>query len=113
MALGFDGALFHDSVALVGTEIETGFQFLAGLWEKPQTPRSPSEPEWKAPEAEIDARVRELFAVYTVWRLYADPPYWQAWIAAWRGTYGEERVIEWWTNRRIQMRNALEGSIPR
>jgi hypothetical protein len=46
---------------------------------------------------------------YTVWRLYADPPYWQSTIATWRGLYGEERVIEWWTNRRLQMRNALEG----
>jgi hypothetical protein len=109
IVLGFDGALFHDSVALVGTEIETGYQWVAGLWEKPTTPRSPDAPEWKAPEAEIDARVRELFAVYTVWRMYADPPYWQSWIAAWRGAFTEERVIEWWTHRRVQMRNALEG----
>jgi hypothetical protein len=41
--------------------------------------------------------------------MYADPPYWQSWIAKWRGLYGEERVIEWWTNRRRQMTVALEG----
>ncbi len=55
--------------------------------------------------------MRALFADYDVWRLYADPPYWQSWIATWRGLYGEERVIEWWTNRRRQMTAALEGFV--
>lgn len=53
--------------------------------------------------------MRTLFEQYTVWRLYADPPYWQSWIAAWQGEFGEERVIEWWTNRRKPMTAALES----
>jgi phage terminase large subunit-like protein len=44
-----------------------------------------------------------------VWRLYADPPYWQSWIAKWTGKFGEERVLEWWTNRRRPMTAALEN----
>lgn len=109
ITVGFDGAIFHDSTAIVATDVETGYQWLAGLWEKPTTPRAPGTPEWQVPEAEVDATMRELFRVHTVWRLYADPPYWQSMIATWRGLYGEARVIEWWTNRRLQMRNALEG----
>lgn len=53
--------------------------------------------------------MRELFATYNVWRLYADPPYWQSWIAQWRGAYGEDRVKDWWTNRRRPMTTALEN----
>jgi hypothetical protein len=57
----------------------------------------------------VDAVMRSLFERFSVWRLYADPPYWQSWIAGWRGSFGEDRVIEWWTNRRRQMTTALEG----
>jgi hypothetical protein len=53
--------------------------------------------------------MRGLFERFQVWRLYADPPYWQSWIAAWRGSFGEDRVVEWWTNRRRPMASALEG----
>jgi hypothetical protein len=41
--------------------------------------------------------------------MYADPPYWQSWIAKWRGQFGEKHVQEWWTNRPLQMASALEG----
>ena len=65
--------------------------------------------DWQVPAAEVDASCATLFARFKVWRLYADPPYWQCWIAAWRGSFGEERVVEWWTNRRRPMAYALEG----
>lgn len=109
ITVGFDGALFHDSTGIVATHVETGYQWLAGLWERPATLRP--ELPWQVPEAEVDVAMRGLFARFTVWRLYADPPYWQSWIAAWRGDFGEERVIEWWTNRRRQMTTALEGFV--
>ncbi|MDD5356517.1 MAG: terminase, partial [Candidatus Omnitrophica bacterium] len=66
------------------------------------------------PEVEVDAAVHDAFERYDVWRMYADPPYWQGWIAAWAGKYnlnnkpGDEKIIEWWTNRRKQMSYALE-----
>jgi phage terminase large subunit-like protein len=108
ITLGFDGAQFHDSTGIVATDVETGYQWVAGLWECPPGPQNPEKP-WQVPAEEVDATVRELFATYTVWRLYADPPYWQSWIALWRGLFGEEQVIEWWTNRRTQMTRALEA----
>lgn len=104
ITLGFDGAQFHDSTGLVATEVETGFQWKVGLWECP-----PGREDWQVPTADVDAVVRATFARFTVWRFYADPPYWQSWIAKWRGQFGEERVNEWWTNRRRPMASALEN----
>lgn len=104
ITLGFDGALFRDATALVATHVETGYQWLCGAWEPPH-----GHPDWKVPEQEVDDCVDALFERYNVWRLYADPPYWQSWVAHWSGKYGAERVIEWWTNRRRQMTHALEN----
>jgi phage terminase large subunit-like protein len=104
ITLGFDGAMFHDATGLVATHIETGYQWVAGLWECP-----PGREDWCVPTGEVDAVVRDLFARFNVWRLYADPPYWQSWIATWHGEFGEDRVMEWWTNRRRPMSAALEG----
>jgi len=104
ITLGFDGAMFHDSTGIVATHVETGYQWVPGLWECP-----PRREDWQVPASEVDAVVCDLFDRYLVWRMYADPPYWQPWIATWRGAFGEEQVIEWWTNRRRQMAAALES----
>jgi hypothetical protein len=107
ITIGFDGGMFHDSTGIVATHVQTGYQWKAGGWERPAL--WPPEREWQVPADEVDAVMRFLFSEYTVWRLYADPPYWQSWIAVWRGVFGEERVAEWWTNRRRPMTAALEG----
>ncbi len=104
ITLGFDGGMFHDSTALVACDIETGYVWVVGLWEKPA-----NRDEWQVPAEEVDELVRDTFERYNVWRMYADPPYWQSWIALWRGLYSDERVNEWWTNRKRQMSSALEG----
>lgn len=110
ITLGFDGAQFHDGTALVATDVETGYQWMPGLWECPVGAK-----EWQVPAEEVDALVRWLFSEYNVWRFYADPPYWQSWIATWAGDLDKDRadkdkrVVEWWTNRRRQMSAALEN----
>jgi phage terminase large subunit-like protein len=104
IVLGFDGAQFRDATALVATHVPTGYQWLAGAWECPYGAQN-----WQVPVEEVDTCVDELFDRYHVWRMYADPPYWQSWIAAWQGRYGDKRVIEWWTNRRSQIAAALES----
>ncbi|MDD5486686.1 MAG: terminase large subunit [Dehalococcoidales bacterium] len=105
ITLGFDGAQFRDSAGLIGTHVDTGYQFNLGVWECPYG----QEGDWQVPADEVDDAVKAAFQKYNVWRMYADPPYWQSWIAKWAGEYGEDRVIEWWTNRRKQMSYALEG----
>jgi hypothetical protein len=33
IVIGFDGAQFHDATGIVCTHVESGFQWVAGLWE--------------------------------------------------------------------------------
>lgn len=103
IVLGFDGSQFHDATGLVATHVATGYQWVVGVWECP-----PGRTDWQVPVSEVDEAVTAMFERYAVWRLYADPPYWQAWIAAWHARW-PERAIEWWTNRRGPMTAALEG----
>jgi hypothetical protein len=105
ITLGFDGSMFHDATGIVATHVKTGFQWVAGVWERPVN----APDDWKVPADEVDAEVRELFGRYNVWRLYADPPYWQSWIDGWVGVFGKDHVVEWWTNRRRPMTSALES----
>jgi phage terminase large subunit-like protein len=93
ITLGFDGALYEDSTALIGTEVETGFQWMLGIWEKP-----PHIRDWKVPDDEVDAVMRDAFEKWDVWRLNADPYMWQGWLAQWAGTWGD-KVVSWATNR--------------
>jgi phage terminase large subunit-like protein len=104
ITLGFDGAMFHDSVALVGTEVSTGHQFKLGLWECPY-----GKKDWHAPVDDIEEAVLAAFDNYEVWRLYADPQYWLSYTAQWAGLFGKEKVIEWYTNRYNQMCYAIEA----
>lgn len=104
ITLGFDGARWRDATALVGCEIETGHLFLVGLWERPHNVR-----EWEVPADEVDAAVLLAFERWNVWRLYADPPYWEATVAAWAGRHGADRIVEWWTNRVTQMAFAVRS----
>lgn len=104
ITLGFDGSRFEDATALVGTEIETGHQWLVGLWEKP-----PNRQNWEVPEHEVTAAIDRAFDYWEVWRLYADPPYWESQVAEWAGKYGDERVWVWRTNRMTPMAIAVRA----
>jgi phage terminase large subunit-like protein len=84
ITLGFDGSRGEDATAIVGTEVSTGFQWLAGLWEKP-----PNRPDWEVSRAEVDARIRELKATYNVWRLTGDKWDWDETFDRWRGDFGK------------------------
>jgi len=111
IVLGFDGARFHDATALIGTHVETGFQWVLGLWEPPlrTAAKSAEAAAWEVPQVEVDATVTEAFERWNVWRMYADPYFWESWIAAWQGRWGERRVIEWPTNRISKMAYALRA----
>jgi len=88
----------------VATHLQTGYQWLVGLWEKPE-----KVDEWEVPEEEVSAAVDEAFSIWNVWRMYCDPPYWETQVATWSGRYGEKRVIAWWTNRMKQMAYAIKS----
>lgn len=105
ITLGFDGSRRHDATALVGTDIELGYQFVLGLWERPRD----ADDDWEVPEDEVDSVVSHAFDTWDVWRLYGDPPYWETALDRWAGRYGEERVVRWWTNRLKAMAFALKA----
>lgn len=100
VALGFDGATVDDATALVAVRIEDGRAFALGVWQP--------EDGLTVDRVAVDAAVREAFASLNVWRMYADPPHWQDYIDRWAGDLGNDRVVEWWTNRRAPMSRLLE-----
>ncbi|MFA7191627.1 MAG: hypothetical protein WC086_04830 [Dehalococcoidales bacterium] len=104
ITIGFDGAIFNDSTGAVATHVATGYQWVLGVWEQPL-----NATDWRVPENEVNEVIENAFELYDVWRMYIDPPYWQAWVAQWSATYGKDKIIEWWTNRRNQMAAALEA----
>lgn len=106
ITLGFDGSRKFDATALIATVVSTGFQFPLGIWERPSNVQ-----EWEVPKAEVDLAVAEAFKRYNVFRLYADPPYWEETVASWAGKYGKERVSEWFTVRRRPMAYAVRGFV--
>jgi phage terminase large subunit-like protein len=101
VTLGFDGSRFHDTTALVATDLLGGHQALIGFW-------NPSDyPEHEIPEDEVDEVVRDAFRKWKVMRFYADPPYWETAVDRWAGRYGDKKVAKWWTNRPRPMAFAL------
>lgn len=98
ITLGFDGSRYDDATALVATEVETGFQWPLGIWERPH-----GQQNWEVPVDDVDAAVVDAFSRWCVVRFYCDPPKWESWIATWAGRYPDKVVAEWWTNRRKPM----------
>jgi len=104
ITLGFDGARYHDSTGVVATEVETGYQWVVGVWEQPE-----GVDTWEVPADQVEMAIAETFGRWDVWRMYADPPYWESYIAKWAGEYGEKRCMEWWTNRTKSIAYAIRA----
>lgn len=95
VALGFDGARFHDATALIGCRLSDGHLFVVDIWETDGTD------DWQVDALEVDAAVRGALEQYDVVRMYGDPPFWQDEMARWASDY--PTVHEWWTNRNKPM----------
>lgn len=102
VTIGFDGARMRDATAFVVTDIATGFQELAGLWERPDD----ADEDWEVDEAEVSAKLEELMRRYRVERMYCDPPHWNNTVGEWSVKY-PDKVQEWWTNRTRPMVSAI------
>lgn len=104
ITLGFDGARYHDATAIVATHIESGYQWVVGLWECPL-----GVDRWETPEEEVETALADVMERYDVWRMYCDPPYWETHVAQWAGEYGSDRVMRWPTTRTAPMAAAIRS----
>ena len=107
VTLGFDGARRFDTTALVATDILSGHIEVVGVWVRPAN----AGDDWEISETEVDQAVAYAFDRWDVWRMYADPPYWESALDRWAGDYGEDRVVRWWTNRLKAMAQALRAFV--
>lgn len=108
VTLGFDGSLSQDATGLVATDVERGHQLVVGVWERP-TDLPADDEDWMVPVDEVNEAVDYAFETWNVWRLGGDPPYWKEDLDKWAGRYGEEKVTQWWTNRKKAMAYALKA----
>ncbi|MDF1596960.1 MAG: hypothetical protein P1T08_12850 [Acidimicrobiia bacterium] len=103
ITIGVDGARWDDALAVVGTEVETGHQFVIGIWEQPPD----ADDDYEHPLDDVDGTMVETFDRFSVWRVYCDPQRIETLIDRWQGRWGEKTVLEWWTNRPKQMAYAV------
>lgn len=96
ISLGFDGSRFQDTTALVGTVVETGFQWVLGFWARPTVVGE----EWEVPEQGVHLAVESAFKRFSVWRMYADPYWWEETLSRWQGRWGD-KVVLFHTNRQM------------
>jgi hypothetical protein len=95
IVIGVDGARYVDALAIIATEVTTGFQWPIGIWERPH-----GAPEnYEHSFAEVDGAVQDAFDQFNVWRMYIDPQYIDYLVEIWHGRWGEKRIFEWPTNR--------------
>lgn len=104
IALGFDGARFHDATALVACRMTDAHLFtpdlgdMVTIWERP----ADAGDDWQVNSADVKAAVAAAFDRFHVVRFYGDPPYWQEEMSQWAADHGQA-VVEWWTNRNKAM----------
>lgn len=95
VVVGIDGARFVDALAVIATDVVQAYQWVVGIWERPQD----AGDDYEHPAHEIDGAVSELFERYEVWRCYVDPQWIDHLVDRWRGRWGATKVIAWHTNR--------------
>lgn len=104
---GFDGSESDDWTALkCRTKAGRLFTPRYGPDKRP-TIWNPAEWGGKIPRREVDAAVDEMFQRWRVARMYCDPHGWYSEIGAWSARHGEDRVVEWATNRDKPMFEAI------
>lgn len=95
IVIGVDGARYNDALAIVATEIRSGFQWPLGIWERPVW----AAQDYEHPFDEIDETMKDAFETFDVWRVYIDPQYIDYLVQVWEGRWSGERIFDWPTNR--------------
>jgi len=99
IVVGIDGARFRDALAMIATDVVSGYQWPLGIWERPKD----AGPEYEHPFDEVDGALSEAFEQFEVWRVYVDPQHVDHLLSTWQGRWGDDRVLPWYTNRPKQI----------
>lgn len=99
IVIGVDGARYRDALAMIATEVATGFQWPLAIYERPTN--APDDYEHSFDEA--DGVLIGAMEYWDVWRVYIDPGSQYANISPlmerWQGRWGDKRIIEWLMSR--------------
>jgi hypothetical protein len=95
LVVGVDGARFEDALALVAVEVETGFVWPLGIWERPPN----ADDDYEHPLDEADDALVDAFERFDVRRVYVDPQWIDTLLDRWLGRWGSTRVFAWHTSR--------------
>jgi hypothetical protein len=99
ITLGVDGARHDDAIAVVATDVKTGYQWPVIILERP--PHAPEDYEHDLDQ--VDGAVTETIERFTVWRAYCDDQYIAHLIEKWQNAFGQKRFVTWHTNRPRQI----------
>lgn len=105
IVIGVDGARFRDAVAVVATEVKTGYQWPLLILERPENAPEGYEHDYRR----LDGAITDAFEDYNVWRVYCDDQGIKDTVDAWAGRYGEQRIVRWHTNRKIPIAWAVRN----
>lgn len=102
ITLFFDGSKSDDATVLVGCRESDGHVLTLGMWQRP--PKLDAKERWTVNRLEVDIRVEQIFAAFTVEGFWADPShvlddetqerYWDDLIDTWHQRY-KDRLKLW------------------
>jgi hypothetical protein len=95
IVVGVDGARFEDALAIVATEVATGFQWPLDIIERPENAPDDYEHDF----GRADGALREAFERWNVWRVYIDPQRIEHLVERWSNRWAAKRIVEWLTYR--------------
>jgi hypothetical protein len=106
IVLGFDGSRTIDSTGIIGTVIETGYQFTVGEWERPVDLKG----DWEVPASDVDETMSDAFERWKVIVALCDPPFWEEHVNAWHGRWPDV-VARYHTNQHKKMALTLAAYV--
>lgn len=95
VGLGLDASDYEDHTSLVACTADAHL-FPIAIWGRPEN--WPKDLPWEVPMEEVDAAVRWAHEEFSVGALFADPPFLTDYLPKWARDFGEQRVVEFWTN---------------
>jgi len=105
VVVGVDGARYDDALAIIGTHVASGYQWVISLLERPPN----ADDDYEHPFDEADTAMMAVFERFTVARVYVDPQEIDSLVDTWIARWGKETVLAWRTDRPRQVAYALRA----